>query len=135
MKDDYELLADDGNPFHQLLGPVYHRPDVEGMGYRWQVRRQHLNQLLILHGGALAALLDITMGSSVHQLAPVPADFLTASLNIDFVGPTREGDWLDIVVVLPKSGRKLSFVRCEVRSGDQLIAQASGVWFARGSRS
>ncbi len=53
---------------------------------------QHANTLGIVHGGMLAAFLDSAMGTAVFHTLQRRA--VTLTLNLDYLGPGRIGDWL-----------------------------------------
>jgi uncharacterized protein (TIGR00369 family) len=54
--------------------------------------QKHANSLGIVHGGMLAAFLDSAMGTAVFRTLDRRA--VTLSLNLDYLGPGRIGDWL-----------------------------------------
>ena len=52
----------------------------------------HANALGIVHGGMLAAFLDLAMGTAVFHTLERRA--VTLRLSLDYLGPGRIGDWL-----------------------------------------
>jgi acyl-coenzyme A thioesterase PaaI-like protein len=53
---------------------------------------------------------------------------VTSSLTIDFVAAADEGDWIEATAEAIRVGRRLGFARALIRSGDRIVAQASGVF-------
>ena len=53
---------------------------------------EHANGLGIVHGGMLAAFLDLAMGTAVFHTLQRRA--VTLRLSLDYLGPGRLGDWL-----------------------------------------
>lgn len=80
-----------------------------------------------MHGGAVASIIDTTLGTCALDAAGV---VMTAQLSIDFLAPVPLGS----VVLVDgrvdrRDGRKL-FLSCEVRgaAGDTLHAKATGLF-------
>ena len=79
------------------------------------------------HGGAVAALLDETMGV-VHVINETLA--FTAQLDITFLAPTPIGEPIVARAWLARrEGRKL-FIEASLRSGDRDLARATSLFIA-----
>jgi uncharacterized protein (TIGR00369 family) len=76
---------------------------------------QHANTLGIVHGGMLAAFLDSAMGTAVFHTLQRRA--VTLTLNLDYLGPGRVGDWLQ--------------AEGEVVGHDEHVAQVRGRLYGR----
>ncbi|MFQ5515237.1 MAG: PaaI family thioesterase [Myxococcota bacterium] len=82
--------------------------------------RPELDQPLgVVHGGAIAALIDTVVVPAIGSAYAGPAGLLTLDMQIQYVGALREEDaiaegWVE------KRGRSICFCRAEVRaaSGD-----------------
>ncbi len=127
VPEGFELLAED-SAFLQWFGALYYKPKAGGALIGMPVLPQHINRYGILHGGALAAFMDMALGRAVlvHPVQ-VPAN-VTISLSIDFMAPGRPGEWLEADVSIPKIGQRLAFASCDVRSDSRLIASGRGVF-------
>lgn len=86
------------------------------------------NRRGVLHGGAMATLLDTTLGAATIS-AMAPEEWCaTTSLSIQFISGARDGDVRATAEVL-RRGKRIAFVRGEARDGDgNLLAVAQGVW-------
>jgi uncharacterized protein (TIGR00369 family) len=93
---------------------------------------QHCNSRGLVHGGLITALADNAMGLSCA--AAMKADgrevkgLVTISLNADFMGMAKTGQWLEIKTDHVKCGGSVCFARALVVSDGQPIAQTSATF-------
>lgn len=112
------------------LGPVYGRHDAEGTVIALHVTERHLNSGGIAHGGMLATLADSAMGINVYLARPPErrGRQVTVSMTLNYLAPARLGDWVEAHVRLRRTGRRLVFVDCSLRVGEQEVLTGSGVF-------
>lgn len=80
-----------------------------------------------VHGGAIAALMDIT--ADYVLAARHGAEVPTVDLLVDFLRPAASA-WLEAVGYIRKMGRALAFVDIEVRDADsKLVALGRGTYW------
>ncbi|MAT15295.1 MAG: thioesterase [Planctomyces sp.] len=131
MNDD-EFLPGLGTrdvPYLDLLGVKPVRRDNGDYEFRMKVEHQHLRPYGIIHGGAIASLLDTALGMSVGIAADVGMHMVTVQLNINYIRPTWEGEEIIAHGELQHKGGKTAVARGEVRTVDgTLIATASGTF-------
>jgi len=86
----------------------------------------------LLHGGALATLLDTAAVPAVATAYPEQPDMVTVSLHIDFCGAVRDEDAVAEAWVTRATG-SLAFVQAEARgaASGELAATASSVFRVR----
>jgi uncharacterized protein (TIGR00369 family) len=97
------------------------------------LEQKHLNQLGLAHGGAIATLVDNSMGLACLVAAQRP--LVTVEFKINFVRPARRGI-LTATSKVDKMGEHLAFVQCEVTDeGGQLVATALGTYMMTGKLS
>ena len=89
--------------------------------------KNHLNAAGITHGGYLSALIDAGAGSAAHRSAD-NAPCVTISLELKFIGASKEGDEITGRVKILKKTKTLVFLFCELSCNDKIIASASGIW-------
>jgi len=53
---------------------------------------------------------------------------VTVNLNVDYLGPVREGDWLEAHVQVLKSGGTFINANCLLKVGERLVLRANGVF-------
>ena len=91
------------------------------------INQNHLNAAGITHGGYLSALIDAGSGTAAHRAAGnVPC--VTISLDLKFIGASREGDEIIGNTKILKKTNTLVFLFCELKCDNKIITSASGVW-------
>lgn len=91
------------------------------------VKNFNLNSNGISHGGYIAAILDNGMGSAAHYVIE-DKRCVTISLDIKFIGVSKENDILIGKISITKKTRTLVFVKADLFQNDKIVATASGVW-------
>jgi acyl-coenzyme A thioesterase PaaI-like protein len=92
-----------------------------------KVQSFNLNSKGISHGGYIAAILDNGMGTSAHYVIGEKV-CVTISLDIKFIGVSKENQILFGKVKVNRKTNSLVFVNAELFESKNLIATASGVW-------
>ena len=91
------------------------------------INKNHLNAVGITHGGYLSALIDSGAGTAAHQAAGnVPC--VTISLDIKFIGSSKEGDEIVGHTRILKKTNTLIFLFCELSCDKKIITSATGIW-------
>lgn len=106
------------------------QPDRRGRAYL-DVQPRHANRNGFLHGGIIAMLLDAACGftASMRLGKAALTPLVTVSLTTQFVGVARIGSKVTATGYADGGGRKIAYVRGEVRDqDDRLIATATGVF-------
>ena len=86
------------------------------------------NTLLMLHGGAAAAMLDTAMGAAAHTMLPVGSGIVTLNLHLTYLKPITAGN-APIVATgrVLRVGQTSVYVLGEVRDkSDALVVHAVG---------
>ena len=96
--------------------------------FKSKVQNFNLNSAGISHGGYIAAILDNGMGSAAHKVINDGKRCVTISLDIKFIGSSKENDILIGKVNITKKTKTLVFVRAELFQAENIIATASGIW-------
>lgn len=113
--------------FIKHAGPFFYRDDEDGQRiYGFQTGEQHDNPGSVIHGGALFTFLDFSM-SSIASMAH-GGNVTTVSLATEFIAGVAVGVFVEAHVTMQRKARSLAFLRGEVRSGDDILIAASGVW-------
>ena len=95
--------------------------------FKTKINENHLNRAGITHGGYIASIIDAGIGTGVHR-ATNDKVCVTISLDIKFIGSTKNGDEISGIVKIDKITNSLVFASCKLRSNDKIVATASGVW-------
>ncbi|MSP05965.1 MAG: PaaI family thioesterase [Candidatus Fonsibacter sp.] len=96
--------------------------------FQSKVQNFNLNSAGISHGGYIAAILDNGMGSGAHKVINEGKRCVTISLDIKFIGGSKEGDVLIGKVTITKKTKTLVFVSANLFQAENVIATASGIW-------
>ena len=95
--------------------------------FKSTINKNHLNAAGITHGGYLSALIDAGAGTAAHRSAE-NAPCVTISLDLKFIGISKEGDEIIGHVEILKKTKTLVFLFCELMCNNKIITSASGVW-------
>lgn len=89
------------------------------------------NEVGLIHGGAMALLLDGAMGRAAARTLATNESCATAHLSVQFLSPARTGTLCAEGWVV-KRGRRIAFVEGECCGDDGVvIARATGTWVIR----
>lgn len=120
-----------GGRFVAVNGPLYLKKlDGGGVLLGFRVEPRHCNPMGILHGGMMATFCDMLLPISAHYQSPELARrFLpTIQLQVDYLGPSRLGAWVQGEAQLLRSTRSLVFMQGLVSADDATVARVSGIF-------
>ena len=127
----YELVLMGGS-FITSNGPFYVRKHEDGrVNLGMRIERRHCNAMGTCHGGMLATFADMMMPVILYdhpQLAATGCFLPTASMQLDFLGMVRMGDWIEGECEVLKVTRTLAFAQGMVRVDGKPVLRASGVY-------
>jgi uncharacterized protein (TIGR00369 family) len=89
----------------------------------FQVARAHTNSRGFVHGGMLSAVADNAMGLSCGPLSE-GASVITVSLALDFLGPARPGQWVEVAPKVNRVGGALCFAEALLTADGEPCAKA-----------
>lgn len=95
--------------FMKANGPLYMRPDGDGVEIGVQVEERHCNPWDTAHGGFLMTFMDMVLPLSIGWALDRPGPYLTVSLTGDFLGAVRVNSWLVARARLVRATRSLAF--------------------------
>lgn len=90
---------------------------------------EHLNPNGTVHGGVLATLLDVAMGTAVASAGG--SSPVTVSLTVTYLEPGRPG-LLEATARVRKRGKRLLLVEGQVEQQGDVVADALGTFSVRG---
>lgn len=96
----------------------------------FHVEARHCNPMGICHGGMLATFADMLLPIGAVTMVPeLHRRFLpTVSLQVDFIGPARLGDWVEGEMQVLRTTRKMVFAQGLARSNGAMALRCSGVF-------
>lgn len=113
------------DPAEDRIGPFFFTRIGDGAESALQVEAHHCNTYGVVHGGVLLAMADYTL--CLAGMDNAEQSCATVSLNCEFLAPARAGQALRGIGIRTRAGRKLRFVRAELRADDELVMTASAV--------
>ena len=119
-------LAKSRSLFSQRQGPYYYRFAGEVFCQALRVKSKHCNGAHVVHGGMISAIADNAMAGAVYHRLGRRA--LTVQMNVQFLQPSRAGDWLEGRGRVSHMTRHLVFCEAELFADDRLVARASGIF-------
>ena len=127
MSNDYEQISLKPGFMKHNGGVMFKNISDTEFEFKSTINENHLNAAGITHGGYLAALIDAGAGTAAHRSAEnVPC--VTISLDLKFIGASKNGDEILGKVKILKKTKSLIFLFCELTCGGKIITSASGVW-------
>lgn len=113
-------------PYHELLGMELLEIGPGKVSVLMRGEDRLLNNLSIIHGGAIASLCDTAMGMAVKSLGALP---ITVEMKINFLSPSQKDQDIIATGKVIKKGRTLLVTEAEVKSGGKLIVKAMGTFY------
>lgn len=118
------------SPFSSLIGPIEVTWEPAPV-FETTVRDDCSNTMGRVHGGFLAALIDITAGQGVKRILDDGRSLVTATTNTQYIAAARIGDRLRVNVAVERSTSNVVFASCRVSSDERLVAISSVVFSAQ----
>ncbi|QJW89727.1 PaaI family thioesterase [Spirosoma taeanense] len=113
------------SPFGRWLNGTLRAAHHGRLVAEYRVREELTNPAGVLHGGAVAGILDDLIGATVFTLGREFA-YTSVSLNIDFLHAARLGDVITATADVIRAGKNI--IHCEGR-----IVAADGKIIAKGA--
>jgi uncharacterized protein (TIGR00369 family) len=127
MKKKFEQISLNPGFMKHNGGLLFGKVSKDSYEFKATINKNHLNAAGITHGGYLSALIDAGAGTAAHRSSD-NAPCVTISLDIKFIGASKENDEVIGHVKILKKTKTLVFLFCELRCNDKIITSASGVW-------
>ena len=108
-------------------GVLFRKISETDYEFKSTINKNHLNAAGITHGGYLSSLVDAGAGTAAHRAAE-NAPCVTISLELKFIGSSKEGDEILGHVKILKKTKTLVFLFCELKCNNKIITSATGVW-------
>ena len=116
--------------FASVNGPIYWRNDpAGGVSFGVHIDARHCNPLGKCHGGWIATYFDMVLPLTGRFTIPEFEErfLLTVNLNIDYLAPVEQGDWLEGKARVLKRTKRLVFVDGLLTVKGAIVARASTV--------
>jgi uncharacterized protein (TIGR00369 family) len=133
IPEDFVKLALSSSLFLETNGPFYARRMGERVTIGMRVEKRHCNSMGTMHGGMLLAFTDVSFTVGANIIAKTRRFLPTLSVNCDFVGPARAGEWVQMEVQVIRVTRSYIFAQGLIETSQgAVVARASGTLLIRG---
>lgn len=113
------------SPFGRWLNGKLIETSAGSLTIEFVVREELTNPAGIMHGGAIAGLIDEVIGMTTFSLGKT-GFYVAVNLNIDFLRPGKLGEKLRVLSEVIRDGRTMAHAECKVYNGEgKLIAKAA----------
>jgi uncharacterized protein (TIGR00369 family) len=118
-----------GGPFIAHNGPLYGKWDGKRLYMGFRVEERHTNPLQICHGGMLATFADMLIPCASMYQCVMERHFLpTISLQVDYMGASKLGAWVQGEADVLKTTRNMIFGQALVSADGQPVMRVSGIF-------
>lgn len=103
--------------------------------YKMTIGKEHLATPIAAHGGAIAGLMDATLGvAGLSKTAEHGKIVSTVEFKINYLAPVSLGDELEAIGTVISAGKRILFIEGEIfkwrEVQKKLLAKASGTFNA-----
>lgn len=118
-----------GGPFIAHNGPLYARWTGERLQLGFRVETRHTNPLAICHGGMMATLADMLLPcASMYQTRGERRFLPTISLQVDYLGTSPMGAWVQGEGEVLRTTRNLLFAQGLITADGEPVLRVSGIF-------
>lgn len=117
--------------FLPVIVRLFQREDGAHLRFRVELGPAHCNGHGRVHGGLIATLADVWLAGNLARRLPPEAGFVTASLQVDYLGAAAAGDWLESEMDWVRVGGRLCHAAGRIRAGDGRLVTAMRGSFVR----
>jgi uncharacterized protein (TIGR00369 family) len=111
-------------PFHQYLGVDLVDPGDPAAGVTIPVGPRALNNVGLLHGGIVTALMDVACYLALLPFLSDEEAAVTHDISASLMRPVQAGPEIRIAGTIIRRGQKIAFLRAEAYVEDALVAVA-----------
>jgi uncharacterized protein (TIGR00369 family) len=116
------------SPLTDPWEPIYSKRTDAAVIIGLRLDAPHTNSRGLAHGGLITSLADNAMGLSCAIKLEDGPRLVTVSLTIDFIGPAKVGQWLQVETDVIRTGGTICFAQCLVTVDGVPCARASGTF-------
>ena len=118
-------------PYARLLGIEFVSAERGAATFGLDLRDELTRMEGIMHGGAIASLLDTAAAFAVHTLLEPGQRTLTVDLTVHYLRPVLGGR-IEARARILRAGHRLIIITVEVVARDELIAMATTTYLKQG---
>ncbi len=125
-------LYEQANHFGNQMGMKLEILAPGSIRYAMKIKKEHLATPIAAHGGAIASLVDATLGVAGLSLVSEEGKVLsTIEFKVNYLKPALEGDDLVATGNVIQAGKRILFIECEVvNQKKEVVAKGNGTFNA-----
>ncbi|TAE01933.1 MAG: PaaI family thioesterase [Bacteroidetes bacterium] len=125
QKNIGKKMSESPSPFAVWLDGTLLDAQIGELTVSFEVRPEMTNPMGLLHGGAIAAICDEMIGSTVYTMQS-ESFFTSINLNIDFLRGAKKGDTVVAKSKIVRKGKRIINGECLVyNTKNEIVAKAS----------
>lgn len=109
-------------------GPYFLKRDGDFHSIGLRIEDHHINYIDTAHGGVLTTLADVALSFQVHNSERPPLNVATISLNTNFLGAAKLGDWIEARCRIDRKGKRTAFTSGEIVRDEDVLMTMTGVF-------
>lgn len=121
------------NPFGELIGLTFEEFGDGSSRCALEVTDELLNPHGVVHGGVIYSMADTGMGAALYSAIEEEELCTTIEIKITYLRAVRSGRLVCDTRVLNQT-RKVAALESEIKSGEELVAKASGTFYVYSSK-
>ena len=114
--------------FIRMAGPLWAKPEDDGLRIGLPLEKRHGNPMGVAHGGLLVTVADMVMGVGSGFATGIFWPHPTISLTSEFVRGARLGQWLEGKARIARRTVNFCFASCDLMCGGEIVLVSSGVF-------
>jgi acyl-coenzyme A thioesterase 13 len=114
--------------FIRMAGPLWAKPEADGLRIGLPLEERHGNPMGVAHGGLLVTVADMVMGVGSGFATGIFWPHPTISLTSEFVRGARLGQWLEGKARIARRTVNFCFASCDLLCGGEIVLVSSGVF-------
>jgi uncharacterized protein (TIGR00369 family) len=120
------------DPFERHVGPIFETGEAGAKRFGFRVDARHVDGRGVIHGGMLMTFADAALGQAAWD-ATDHGNVVTLNMQSQFLGPAREGDWIEVAPALIHRTQALLFFRGDFTVEGTPVCSVASVWKILGS--
>lgn len=114
--------------FIRMAGPLWAKPEDDGLRIGLPLEKRHGNPMGVAHGGLLVTVADMVMGVGSGFATGIFWPHPTISLTSEFVRGAKLGQWLEGKARIARRTVNFCFASCDLLCGGEIVLVSSGVF-------
>jgi uncharacterized protein (TIGR00369 family) len=117
-------MTESPSPLGRWLGGILQAVEQDSIRAAYTIRTDMTNPAGMLHGGAIAAIIDDLIGMTI--IVMTGAYHVSINLSVDFLSSAREGETVICTTRIVRRGRQVIHAEAALTNSDgKLIARAT----------